>query len=31
VARVMIEGQDKAEIEEYARQMAAVISKHLGN
>lgn len=31
VARVMIEGQDKTEIEEYARQMAAVISKHLGN
>jgi len=31
VARVMIEGQDKGEIEDCARQMASVISKHLGN
>ena len=31
VARVMIEGQDKGEIEDYARQMASVISKYLGN
>jgi phosphoglucosamine mutase len=31
LARVMIEGQDKGEIEDYARQMASVISKHLGN
>ncbi len=30
-ARVMIEGQDKGKIEDYARQMADVISKHLGN
>jgi phosphoglucosamine mutase len=31
VARVMIEGQDKGEIEDYAHQLADVISKHLGN
>ncbi len=31
VARVMIEGQDKGEIEDYARQLADVISKYLGN
>ena len=31
VARVMIEGQDKGEIEDYASQMASVISKYLGN
>jgi len=31
VARIMIEGQDRGEIENYARQMASVISKHLGN
>ena len=31
VARVMIEGQDKGEIEDYARRMASVISKYLGN
>jgi len=31
VARVMIEGQDKGEIEDYASQMASVISKYLGS
>ncbi len=31
VARIMIEGQDRAEIEECAQQMANVISKYLGN
>jgi len=31
VARVMIEGQDRGEIEDYASQMASVISKYLGN
>jgi phosphoglucosamine mutase len=31
LARVMIEGQDKGKIEDYARQIADVISKHLGN
>jgi phosphoglucosamine mutase len=31
VARIMIEGQDKGEIEDYASQMASIISKHLGN
>ncbi|NIO48178.1 MAG: phosphoglucosamine mutase [Candidatus Aminicenantes bacterium] len=31
VARVMIEGQDKGKIEDYARQLADIISKHLGN
>jgi phosphoglucosamine mutase len=31
VARVMIEGQDKGEIEDYARQLADIISKNLGN
>jgi phosphoglucosamine mutase len=31
VARVMIEGQDKNKIEDFARQMADLISKHLGN
>jgi phosphoglucosamine mutase len=31
VARIMIEGQDKGEIEDYARQIASVISKYLGN
>ncbi len=31
VARVMIEGQDSGEIEDYASQMASVISKYLGS
>ncbi len=31
VARVMIEGQDRGEIEDYASQMASVISKYLVN
>lgn len=31
VARVMIEGQDRGEIEDYASQMASVISKYLGS
>lgn len=31
VARVMIEGQDKGEIEDYASQIASVISKYLGS
>ncbi|NIM59483.1 MAG: phosphoglucosamine mutase [Candidatus Aminicenantes bacterium] len=31
VARVMIEGQDKGEIEDCACQMASVIAKYLGN
>jgi len=31
VARVMIEGQDRVEIEDYASQMASVISKYLGS
>jgi phosphoglucosamine mutase len=31
VARIMIEGRDKGKIENYARQLASVISKHLGD
>lgn len=31
VARVMIEGQDKGEIEDYASQIASVISRYLGS
>lgn len=31
VARVMIEGQDKGEIEDYGSQIASVISKYLGS
>jgi phosphoglucosamine mutase len=31
VARIMVEGLDKEKIEDYARQLASVISKHLGN
>ncbi len=31
VARIMVEGQDRGEIEKYANRMASVISKHLGN
>lgn len=30
LARIMIEGQHKAEIEDYARQIAGLIAKHLG-